>query len=186
MTAARPVPSTCIESFTAPPGATPLQTRREFPMTDHERPTFPSAPLIDQGRPARPASQTIPGQNMTLTSFLLILVGVLLNAVAQLCLKAGTNALGSLTISRATLLPSLFRVGFEPHIMAGLTCYVLSVGIWIVALSKVPVSVAYPMLSIGYVVNAAAAWALFGEVISTQKIAGIAVIIIGVYLVARS
>jgi multidrug transporter EmrE-like cation transporter len=70
--------------------------------------------------------------------------------------------------------------------MTGLICYVFSVGIWIVALSKVPVSVAYPMLSVGYVVNAIAAWYLFGEVISAQKLAGIAVIIFGVYLIARS
>jgi multidrug transporter EmrE-like cation transporter len=155
-------------------------------MTDHERPTFSSVPPLGKTPPGRPVLQTTSGQNMSLSSFLLILGGVLLNAVAQLCLKAGTNALGGLTFSRATVLPTLFRVGFEPHIVAGLTCYVLSVGIWIVALSKVPVSVAYPMLSIGYVVNAAAAWVLFGEILSTQKIAGIAVIIIGVYLVARA
>jgi multidrug transporter EmrE-like cation transporter len=45
---------------------------------------------------------------------------------------------------------------------------------------------AYPMLSIGYVVNAIAAWYLFGEYISVQRMAGIAIIIVGVYLVARS
>jgi multidrug transporter EmrE-like cation transporter len=70
--------------------------------------------------------------------------------------------------------------------MAGLACYVASVAIWIIALSKVPVSVAYPMLSIGYVVNAIAAWYLFGEYLSAQKLIGIAVIIIGVLLVAKS
>ncbi len=84
------------------------------------------------------------------------------------------------------MLSTTFRVGMEPHILAGLACYALSVGIWIVALSKVPVSMAYPMLSIGYVVNAIAAWYLFGEYISVQRMAGIAIIIVGVYLVARS
>ncbi|CAB3776386.1 4-amino-4-deoxy-L-arabinose-phosphoundecaprenol flippase subunit ArnF [Paraburkholderia ultramafica] len=123
---------------------------------------------------------------MSILSFVLIVTGVLLNAMAQLWLKAGTNALGALSISRQTAFSTLFRVGFEPHIMAGLACYVLSVAIWIVALSKVPVSVAYPMLSIGYVVNALAAWYLFGEILSTQKLIGIAVIIVGVYLVAKS
>jgi multidrug transporter EmrE-like cation transporter len=123
---------------------------------------------------------------MSIFSFGIILCGVLLNAVAQLCLKAGTNALGALSFSRATAFSIAFRIGFEPHIMTGLICYVFSVGIWIVALSKVPVSVAYPMLSVGYVVNAIAAWYLFGEVISAQKLAGIAVIIFGVYLIARS
>jgi multidrug transporter EmrE-like cation transporter len=123
---------------------------------------------------------------VSILSFVLIVSGVLLNAMAQLWLKAGTNALGALSFSREAALSTAFRVGFEPHIMAGLMCYVLSVAIWIVALSKVPVSVAYPMLSIGYVVNAIAAWYLFGEYLSTQKLAGIAVIIVGVCLVAKS
>lgn len=123
---------------------------------------------------------------MSILSFGLILTGVLLNAMAQLWLKAGTNALGAISFSRDAGVSTIFRVGFEPHIMGGLGCYVLSVAIWIVALSKVPVSVAYPMLSIGYVVNALAAWYFFGEFLSAQKLAGIAVIIAGVYLVAKS
>jgi multidrug transporter EmrE-like cation transporter len=42
------------------------------------------------------------------------------------------------------------------------------------------------MLSIGYVVNALAAWALFGESLGAQKMVGIAFIVAGVFLVARS
>lgn len=125
-------------------------------------------------------------QSMTLAIFSLVLSGVLLNAVAQLFLKAGTNSLGALFVPGAELLKSVFRVIFEPYIMAGLFCYVLSVSIWIVALSKVEVSIAYPMLSIGYVVNAIAAWYLFGEVVSVQKMAGIFIIIVGVYIVAKA
>lgn len=123
---------------------------------------------------------------MTIFSFSLILTGVLLNAVAQLSLKAGTNALGTLSFSSDEAVSTIIRVGFEPHIMGGLACYVLSLVIWIMALSKVPVSVAYPMLSIGYVVNAIAAWYLFGELLTAQKLIGILVILVGVYLVVRS
>lgn len=123
---------------------------------------------------------------MTISSFGLILTGVLLNAIAQLSLKAGTNALGTLSFTGDAAVSTILRVGFEPHIMGGLVCYVLSLGIWIVALSKVPVSVAYPMLSIGYAVNALAAWYFFGEFLSTQKLVGISVIIVGAYLVAKS
>ncbi|HNB02020.1 MAG TPA: SMR family transporter [Nitrosomonas sp.] len=125
-------------------------------------------------------------QSMSLAIFLLVLSGVLLNAVAQLFLKAGTNSLGALFEPGAELLKSIVRVVFEPYIMAGLFCYVISVGIWIVALSKIEVSIAYPMLSIGYVVNALAAWYLFGEVISIQKMTGIFIIIVGVFIVAKA
>jgi multidrug transporter EmrE-like cation transporter len=63
---------------------------------------------------------------------------------------------------------------------------VLSVVVWILALARVEVSVAYPMLSLGYVVNALAAWWLFNESLSGARIAGIGVILVGVWLVARS
>jgi len=112
---------------------------------------------------------------MSLVSFAFILTGVLLNAGAQLLLKAGTNAR-----------PLGLALAIEPHILAGLACYVVSVVVWVIGLSKVPVSIAYPMLSIGYVVNAALAWWLFGEQVNAQRWLGIAVIIIGVVLVARS
>ncbi|HXU40953.1 MAG TPA: EamA family transporter [Burkholderiales bacterium] len=112
---------------------------------------------------------------MTLASFAFILTGVLLNAGAQLLLKAGTNAA-----------PLGLRLAIEPHILAGLACYVVSVVVWVVALAKVPVSMAYPMLSIGYVVNAIAAYYLLGETVTPMRLAGIGVIIVGVFIVARS
>ena len=112
---------------------------------------------------------------MTLFSFWFILAGVLLNAAAQLLLKAGTNAM-----------PLGIRLALEPHILGGLACYVISVVVWIVALSRVPVSIAYPMLSIGYAVNAIAAWYLFGEALTATRLIGIGIIIVGVYMVARS
>ena len=74
----------------------------------------------------------------------------------------------------------------EPHILGGLTCYVISVVVWILALSRVQVSIAYPMLSLGYVVTAFIAWAFMGEAVSAMRMSGIAVIIVGVFLVARS
>ena len=123
---------------------------------------------------------------MNLLSFSLILLGVLLNAAAQLLLKAGTNAVGHFAFSRDNSLPVGWQLATEPHIMGGLTCYVISVVVWIMALSRVEVSIAYPMLSIGYVVNALAALWLFGEAVSITRMTGMGIIIIGVYIVARS
>lgn len=123
---------------------------------------------------------------MNILSFVIILVGVLLNAVGQLLLKAGANELKTMDLSLSNPVMSGLRIVFEPHIFGGLVCYVISVGVWLTALTRVPVSVAYPMLSIGYVLNAVAAYYLFGEVLSGLKLAGIGVIILGVVLVARS
>jgi multidrug transporter EmrE-like cation transporter len=119
-------------------------------------------------------------------TFSLLMTGVLLNAAAQLLLKAGTNAVGQFELSAQNIVPVGLKLALEPHIAGGLACYVVSVAVWIVGLSRVEVSIAYPMLSVGYIVNAIAAWYLFGESLTAQKLVGIAFIIAGVYLVARS
>lgn len=123
---------------------------------------------------------------MNLSTFAMILAGVLLNAGAQLLLKAGTRSTGVIGGSSAAWLQTVLSVVLQPYILAGLACYVLSVGIWIMALSRVDVSVAYPMLSIGYVVNAFAAYWLFGEALTPMRLFGITVILIGVVIISRS
>jgi multidrug transporter EmrE-like cation transporter len=123
---------------------------------------------------------------LTPLTFSLLLFGVLLNAAAQLLLKAGTNRIGEFAFALDNLWPVGSRLASSPHILAGMACYGVSLVVWIMALSRVPVSIAYPMLSIGYIVNAFAAWWLFGESLAAQKLIGIGFIVVGVWLVARS
>jgi multidrug transporter EmrE-like cation transporter len=123
---------------------------------------------------------------MSALSFALVLAGVLLNAAAQLLLKAGTNAVGKFEFAAANAVPMGLKLAVEPHILGGIACYVISVVVWILALSRVEVSIAYPMLSIGYVVNAVAAYYLFGEAVTATRLVGIGIIILGVFIVARS
>lgn len=123
---------------------------------------------------------------MSAISLALVLTGVFLNAVAQLLLKAGTNAIGHFEFHWNNALPVGLKLAANPAILGGMTCYAVSLVVWIMALSRVPVSVAYPMLSIGYLLNAIAAWAWFGEALGAQKLLGIGFIILGVWLIARS
>ncbi|MBS0388743.1 MAG: EamA family transporter [Proteobacteria bacterium] len=116
----------------------------------------------------------------------LVLAGVLLNAIAQLLLKAGAGSLANVELRASNAAAIASRVIFNVPILAGLGCYALSVIVWILALARVEVSVAYPMLSLGYVVNALAAWWLFNESLSGARMAGIGIILVGVWLVARS
>lgn len=123
---------------------------------------------------------------MSAVSLALVLTGVFLNAVAQLLLKAGTNAVGHFEFHWGNALLVGMKLATNPAILGGMTCYVISLVVWIMALSRVPVSVAYPMLSIGYLLNALAAWAWFGEALGAQKLLGIGFIILGVWLITRS
>ena len=123
---------------------------------------------------------------MTWTAFALLMTGVLLNAGAQLLLKAGTNVLGVITLERGTWPETLWRMATQGHFIVGAACYAVSIVVWIIGLSRVPVSVAYPLLSVGYVVNAIAAHYLFGETVTATRWLGIGFIVIGVWLVAKS
>jgi len=123
---------------------------------------------------------------MSLASFGLVGVAVLLGVAAQLLLKAGTNALGRFAFSLDNVVPVGLQLALEPRILGGTGCYVLSLVLWVMALSRTEVSVMYPMVSIGFALNALLAWWLLGEALSVQRVAGIAVIMVGVVLVARS
>ena len=123
---------------------------------------------------------------MNLVSFSLIITGVVLNAAAQLLLKAGTNAVGHFEFQAQNIIPVGMQLAFQPFILGGMACYAISLVIWIMALSRVPVSIAYPMLAIGYLINALVAWQWLGEALSAQKLLGISFIIIGVVLITKS
>ncbi len=123
---------------------------------------------------------------MNFVSFALIFTGVMLNAAAQILMKAGTNAVGHFEFSAGNILPIGLKLATEWHIVTALFCYALSVIIWILALSRVPVSIAFPMLSMAYIVTAVAAWYMLGEAFSLTKVVGIGVIILGVIIISRA
>jgi drug/metabolite transporter (DMT)-like permease len=123
---------------------------------------------------------------MRLSDFSFLLCGVLLNAFAQLGLKAATRVSGPLLADDAGLMNRALQLVAVPSLWYALTAYGVSVVVWIVGLSRVPVSQAYPMLSLGYVLNIGLAWWLFGEIPNAQRVIGVGVIVAGVVLVARS
>ena len=126
------------------------------------------------------------GHSMTWAAFALVMTGVLLNAIAQLALKASVSDTGIINLDMQSLLSSAGSLATNLWLWLGLICYAISVVVWIPALSRVDVSIAYPMLSVGYIVNAIAASHLFNEPMGLGKVIGIGIIILGVYILARS
>jgi multidrug transporter EmrE-like cation transporter len=84
------------------------------------------------------------------------------------------------------MIPIGLQIAGNLFVLSGLFLYVVSVAVWLLVLSRVEVSFAYPLLSAGYIVNAVAGRYLFQENLSLTRIAGILIIIAGVYFVARS
>jgi multidrug transporter EmrE-like cation transporter len=124
---------------------------------------------------------------MSIITWVLILTGVGLNAAAQLLLKLATRPLGHFTVFNAdTLNSSVITLFNSVPFWTGMVCYGASLCVWVAALAKAPVSTAYPMLSLGYVVVAAVSVAWLGETLTASKILGIVLICTGVVLVSRS
>jgi multidrug transporter EmrE-like cation transporter len=124
---------------------------------------------------------------MSLMTWVLILTGVGLNAAAQLLLKVATKPLSHFSVFNADILSSSITVLMRSvPFWAGMICYAASLCVWVAALAKAPVSTAYPMLSLGYVVVAAVSVAWLGESLTLAKVFGIALICTGVFLVSRN
>jgi drug/metabolite transporter (DMT)-like permease len=121
-----------------------------------------------------------------LSDFAILFCGVLLNALAQLGLKSATRVTGPLIVSDAGVWQRALELLVVPSLWYALCAYGLSVIVWLVGLSRVPVSQAYPLLSLGYIINIGLAWWLLGEVPNLQRVAGVGVIVLGVVMVARS
>jgi multidrug transporter EmrE-like cation transporter len=124
---------------------------------------------------------------MKLLVWSFLFIGVGLNAAAQLLLKGATRIAGPLVSDAGRIeWPNTTTLLQTLPLWGGLACYGVSLVLWLGALSRLPVSVAYPMLSVGYVVNAAAAALLYGETLTMQKLIGIALISVGVVVLSRT
>jgi len=110
---------------------------------------------------------------------------VSLNAMAQIALRKMMLTVGPLPSSVANALGFAFSLLLNPWFLAGMTCY-LSIGIWLIVLGKTEVSLAYPLLSIGYIITAIIGYYFLGENVSLTRIAGIALICFGIVVVSRS
>lgn len=114
----------------------------------------------------------------------LILLSVLLNCGAQLCIRKGMLMIGE--VGLGGMLTNLGTMITNWWLWLAMFCYAASILLWMSVLSKVEVSFAYPFLSVGYVVAAVAGYCLFNEHLSPMRIVGILVICVGVILISRS
>ena len=112
----------------------------------------------------------------------ILLASVACGAVGQLVLKAGMNSLGKLQLSAETLL----RMATSPLLLVGIAIFAVSTLLWLLALARADLSFAYPFLSLTYLAVLVGGALLFHEAVTLPRVLGFVVIIIGVWIVARS
>ena len=115
---------------------------------------------------------------------LLVLVSVALGVAGQLMLKAALLLLGPHAV--ATAIERDPRLECAAGIGLGLCIYAAGTWFWIKAVSRAPISYLYPLSAGSYALVAVCGHALFGEIVHPWRWAGIAVITLGVALMAAS
>ncbi len=119
-------------------------------------------------------------------NFLLILFSVSLAVSGQIFLKKGMMDVGEIHLSLSTPVFLIKKIFSDFKLFLGFALFGISSFVWLVVLSKVALSLAYPMVSMGYVLTVLLSWQLLGETVSPLRWIALGVICSGVVLLARS
>ena len=128
-----------------------------------------------------------PRPGVGLTSLALLLVSVVFAIAGQLTLKAAMNEVGR--IGRAdvsTPVATALRVAKEPKLWIGLTLFGISALFWLVVLSRVPLSVAYPFVGLSYVMVVAFSRVVLNEHVPALRWLGVVIVAVGIAIIGLS
>lgn len=129
----------------------------------------------------------VQGNRKVMFAFGLVVICIILGALGQISMKNGMNQLNEIESVKELLdLRTIIDVISNKYVFSGLVLYAVGAFLWLGALSTLEVSFMYPMLSLAYVVTALFALAFLGESVTLFRWAGIALIVIGCFLIAKS
>lgn len=132
----------------------------------------------------RPSSKGL--RTMEASTIGLILAATVLGIVGQIMLKQGMGAMGPLSLSLGGAPQLIWRMATAPMVIGGLLIYGAGTFFWLITLSRIELSAAYPFVSLNHVIIFLIAWLVLREQVSPSRAAGVLVICIGMLLVARS
>jgi drug/metabolite transporter (DMT)-like permease len=121
-----------------------------------------------------------------LSSLGLILLSVASGVAGQLAIKVGVTRAGTVGIGDSGAIATLITAFRSPLVWLGLALYGLGALAWILVLTRLDLSLAYPFLALNFILIAIASRLFLGEAIPALRWGGIAVICVGILLIARS
>lgn len=120
-----------------------------------------------------------------MNGYTLAVIAVCIGSVGQIILKVGTNNYpGSISSDFYSSFFSFLKIVFFPQIFIGLSCYAISALLWIIVLSNLEVSKAYPILGLSYIFVLLLSFFFLGESLTLTKILGSFLILFGVMLIS--
>jgi len=117
-----------------------------------------------------------------MTAYGFVLVCILFTVLGQLLIKWQAMQAGNLPAAWPARFAFFFGLISNPWIIAGLVSAVVAACAWILAMTRLPISVAYPMMSLTYPLVMGLSWVLLGETLSLWRVVGAALILVGVTL----
>lgn len=117
--------------------------------------------------------------------YVLLGIAILTAVLSQLLFKQGVSALGELKFSISGIILVLENIFKSPFLLSGLFFYGVSFILWLFVLSKIKLSVAYPITSLNFVLVIIASYYFFGERLSLFQCAGILLIIAGIFALSK-
>lgn len=121
---------------------------------------------------------------MTLLGFLAILASVTVTSLAQLSMKVGVEA--AKVAAAGPFGDQVWAYALSAYVWLGLVMYGVGAVLWLFVLSRFELSLAYPFVSLSFVMVAALSAVFLGEHLSILRLLGVALIVAGSILVARS
>lgn len=119
-------------------------------------------------------------------ALLLLIPAILLSTTGELLFKIGMNRIGGFEFSPASIRTVLPRILLNPFIWLGFLGFGLGALFWLAVLSRVPLSLAYPILALSYFVVVVEAWLFLHERVTRQRMLGVGIIVVGVVVVGLS
>lgn len=123
---------------------------------------------------------------MSMSTIVLVLLATALGIGGQFMLKYGMGQMGPLGLSVGEVPALIWKIATAPYVIGGLLVYGIGTFFWLITLSRIELSVAYPFVSLNQVLIFLIAWLVLREQISPLRAAGVIVICVGMLLVARS
>lgn len=123
---------------------------------------------------------------MPLSILVLVLFSVASSSLAQILLKHGMSSSAVQSVMRNLSASNILVVATNPYVLGGLGLYGLGALVWLGVLARVDVSLAYPFVSLGFILTMILAILMLGEPLSMLRVAGTCLIAVGAVLVARS
>ena len=121
-----------------------------------------------------------------LKSICVILLSILMSSTAHVFLKKGMMSIAQQTISGQGFVSHVWFTVTNTWIIGGMALHVGALGVWLLALSRVDITFAYPFLALGYVLVSLMAWLWLGENINHMRVLGMIIIIAGIVVLSRS